>query len=115
MIVFNSAPSGNKLVGVHNRMGMKLASKFNGMLMVKSELSELIKGVFNIKGPANTQKDSMKSHSDCTIESAEVCMLPLGRLQLLSRPRPCSPPNVLIGSHREEGGPCWDVESMLRA
>eukprot|EP00983_Pelagomonas_calceolata_P055346 1144113-Pelagomonas_calceolata.AAC.11 len=56
MIVFNSTPSGNKLVGIHNRMGMKLASKFNGTLMVKSKLFELIKGVFNTTGPANTQK-----------------------------------------------------------
>eukprot|EP00983_Pelagomonas_calceolata_P084082 1156293-Pelagomonas_calceolata.AAC.1 len=36
MIVFNNTPSGNKLVGVHNRVGMKLASKFNDTLMVKS-------------------------------------------------------------------------------
>eukprot|EP00983_Pelagomonas_calceolata_P020310 641034-Pelagomonas_calceolata.AAC.1 len=63
MIVLNSMPSGNKLVGVHNRVGMKLASKFIGALMVKSKLFELIKGVFNKTGPANTQKDSMKSHS----------------------------------------------------
>eukprot|EP00983_Pelagomonas_calceolata_P004499 145920-Pelagomonas_calceolata.AAC.1 len=62
MIVFDSMPGGNKLVGVHNRMGMKLASKSNGMFIVKSKLFELIKGVFNITGPANTQKDSMKSH-----------------------------------------------------
>eukprot|EP00983_Pelagomonas_calceolata_P023959 754313-Pelagomonas_calceolata.AAC.3 len=40
IIAFNSTPSGNKLVGVHNRMGMKLASK-----------------------SCNTQKDSMKRHS----------------------------------------------------
>eukprot|EP00983_Pelagomonas_calceolata_P013331 426001-Pelagomonas_calceolata.AAC.1 len=44
-------------------MGMKLASKFNGTLMVKSKLFKLVKGVLNITGPANTQKDSMKSHS----------------------------------------------------
>eukprot|EP00983_Pelagomonas_calceolata_P076868 1153604-Pelagomonas_calceolata.AAC.1 len=54
-------------------MGMKLASKLNDTLMVKSKLFELIKGVFNITGPANTQKDSMKSHSFCTYEFAEVC------------------------------------------
>eukprot|EP00983_Pelagomonas_calceolata_P036030 1127557-Pelagomonas_calceolata.AAC.1 len=89
MIVFNSTSSGNRLVGVHNRMGMKLASKFNGTLMVK--LFELIinydKGVFNIPGPANAQKDSTKSFSFCTNEFAEVCMLLLCCLQLLSRPR----------------------------
>eukprot|EP00983_Pelagomonas_calceolata_P010008 324737-Pelagomonas_calceolata.AAC.1 len=59
--VINSTPSGNELVGVHNRMGMKLASKFNGTLMVKSKLFELIKGVSNIRGPANTQKESIES------------------------------------------------------
>eukprot|EP00983_Pelagomonas_calceolata_P086415 1156752-Pelagomonas_calceolata.AAC.3 len=30
IIVFNSVPSGNKLVGILNRMGMRFASKFNG-------------------------------------------------------------------------------------
>eukprot|EP00983_Pelagomonas_calceolata_P070290 1150728-Pelagomonas_calceolata.AAC.1 len=44
IIFFNNTPSGYKLVGVHNRMGMKLASKYNGTLMVKSKLFELIKG-----------------------------------------------------------------------
>eukprot|EP00983_Pelagomonas_calceolata_P012475 400182-Pelagomonas_calceolata.AAC.1 len=70
-----STPSGNKLVAVHNRMGMKLASKFNATT-VKSKLFVLVKGVFNITGPANTQKDSMKSHSFCTNKFAGVCMLP---------------------------------------
>eukprot|EP00983_Pelagomonas_calceolata_P042624 1138576-Pelagomonas_calceolata.AAC.1 len=87
MIVFNSTPSGDKLVGIHNRMGMKLASKFNGTLMFKSTFFELVKGVFSITGPANTQKDSMKRHSFCTNDFAGVCMLPLCRLQMLSRPR----------------------------
>eukprot|EP00983_Pelagomonas_calceolata_P100516 1158577-Pelagomonas_calceolata.AAC.3 len=41
-------------------MGMKLASKLNGTLMVKSKLFELLKGVFNIIGLANIQKDRMK-------------------------------------------------------
>eukprot|EP00983_Pelagomonas_calceolata_P038780 1136917-Pelagomonas_calceolata.AAC.5 len=72
MIVFNSTPSGNKLVDVQNRMGMKLASKFNGTLMVKPNLFELTKGVCNTTGPANTQKDSMKGHTFCTTEFAEV-------------------------------------------
>eukprot|EP00983_Pelagomonas_calceolata_P038182 1136701-Pelagomonas_calceolata.AAC.1 len=57
MIVFDSTPSGNKLVGIHNRMGMKFPSKFSGPLMVKSKLFELVKGVFYITGPANTQKE----------------------------------------------------------
>eukprot|EP00983_Pelagomonas_calceolata_P006297 208488-Pelagomonas_calceolata.AAC.2 len=39
-IVFNSTPqaSSNKLVGIRNKMGMKFASKFNGTLVVKSQL-----------------------------------------------------------------------------
>eukprot|EP00983_Pelagomonas_calceolata_P062855 1147466-Pelagomonas_calceolata.AAC.1 len=68
-------------------MGMKLASKFNGTLMVKSQLFKLVKGVLSTTGPTNTQKDDMKSYSFCMNEFAEVCMLPLCRLQLLSRPR----------------------------
>eukprot|EP00983_Pelagomonas_calceolata_P083939 1156258-Pelagomonas_calceolata.AAC.4 len=87
LIVFKSTPSGNKLVSLHDRMGMKFMSKFIGTLMVKPKLFGLIKGVLNITGLANTQKDSMKSHSFCTDEYAEVCMLPLCCLQLLSRPR----------------------------
>eukprot|EP00983_Pelagomonas_calceolata_P056710 1144727-Pelagomonas_calceolata.AAC.3 len=70
MFIFNSTPSGNMLVGVHSRMSMKLAGKLNGMLMVPL-----------------TPEHSMKSHSFCTNEFAEVCMLPLCRFQLLSRPR----------------------------
>eukprot|EP00983_Pelagomonas_calceolata_P083741 1156224-Pelagomonas_calceolata.AAC.2 len=38
IIVFNSTPSGNKLVGIRNKMDMKFASKFNGTLVVKSQL-----------------------------------------------------------------------------
>eukprot|EP00983_Pelagomonas_calceolata_P048173 1140942-Pelagomonas_calceolata.AAC.4 len=56
-------------MGVLNRMGMKLQAR-------KLRAS-----------PANTQKDCMKSHSFYTNEFAEVCMLPLCCLQLLSRPR----------------------------
>eukprot|EP00983_Pelagomonas_calceolata_P066097 1148865-Pelagomonas_calceolata.AAC.3 len=37
VIVFNSTPSGNKLVGVQNRMDMKFASKFSGTLMAYSK------------------------------------------------------------------------------
>eukprot|EP00983_Pelagomonas_calceolata_P034420 1078910-Pelagomonas_calceolata.AAC.2 len=70
--VFNSTLSGNKLVDVHGSMGMKLARSFNGILLVKSKSFELITGVFNLTGHANTQKDSMKSHSFCTNEFAEV-------------------------------------------
>eukprot|EP00983_Pelagomonas_calceolata_P057857 1145246-Pelagomonas_calceolata.AAC.5 len=41
ILVFNSTPSGNKLVGTQNRMGMKFASKFSGALVVKSQLFKL--------------------------------------------------------------------------
>uniref|UniRef100_A0A6S8PPB3 Uncharacterized protein n=1 Tax=Dunaliella tertiolecta TaxID=3047 RepID=A0A6S8PPB3_DUNTE len=87
ILVFNSTPSGNKLVGIHDRMGMKFASKFIGALMVKSQLFKLVKGVLSVAGPTNTQKDGVESHNFCINEFAEVCMLPLCRLQLLSRPR----------------------------
>eukprot|EP00983_Pelagomonas_calceolata_P087567 1156980-Pelagomonas_calceolata.AAC.13 len=40
-LVFNSTPSGNKLVGIHDRMGMKFASKFIGAVVVKSQLFKL--------------------------------------------------------------------------
>eukprot|EP00983_Pelagomonas_calceolata_P073454 1152141-Pelagomonas_calceolata.AAC.1 len=60
IIVFNSTPSDNKLVGIHNRMGMKFASKFIGALVVKSKLFTLIKGVLPIAGPTNTQKDGVE-------------------------------------------------------
>eukprot|EP00983_Pelagomonas_calceolata_P009896 320251-Pelagomonas_calceolata.AAC.1 len=40
-LVFNSTPSGNKLVGMHDRMGIKFASKFIGALVVKSQLFKL--------------------------------------------------------------------------
>eukprot|EP00983_Pelagomonas_calceolata_P047384 1140620-Pelagomonas_calceolata.AAC.13 len=35
IIVFNSTPSGNKLVGIHNRMVIKFVSKSNCTLVVK--------------------------------------------------------------------------------
>eukprot|EP00983_Pelagomonas_calceolata_P069512 1150389-Pelagomonas_calceolata.AAC.1 len=44
ILVFNSTPSGNKLVGIQNRMGMRFASKFIGALVVKSQLLKLVKG-----------------------------------------------------------------------
>eukprot|EP00983_Pelagomonas_calceolata_P088013 1157096-Pelagomonas_calceolata.AAC.11 len=55
------------------KIGMKLASEFNGMLMVKYKLFRPLKGVFNVTGPTNTQKE-------------KVCVLPLCRLRLLFRP-----------------------------
>eukprot|EP00967_Tisochrysis_lutea_P022879 scaffold26104_cov20-Tisochrysis_lutea.AAC.2 len=45
-----------------------------------------VKGMLSITRSTNTQKDGMKSHSSCTKKFAAVCMLPLCRLQLLSRP-----------------------------
>eukprot|EP00983_Pelagomonas_calceolata_P030348 952428-Pelagomonas_calceolata.AAC.1 len=52
---FNSTPSGNKLVGVHNRVGMKFASRFNGTLVVKTQMFELVEGMLSVTGPTNTQ------------------------------------------------------------
>eukprot|EP00983_Pelagomonas_calceolata_P037643 1136440-Pelagomonas_calceolata.AAC.2 len=40
ILVFNSTPSGNKLVGIHDIMGMKFASKFIGALVVDHEILE---------------------------------------------------------------------------
>eukprot|EP00983_Pelagomonas_calceolata_P072963 1151955-Pelagomonas_calceolata.AAC.1 len=48
IFVFNSMPSGNKLVGIHNRMGIKFASKFIGALVVKSQLFKLVKGMLSV-------------------------------------------------------------------
>eukprot|EP00983_Pelagomonas_calceolata_P028237 884144-Pelagomonas_calceolata.AAC.2 len=47
VFVFNSTSSGNKLVGTCNRVGIKFASKFNGMFLVKSQLFKLSKGGLN--------------------------------------------------------------------
>eukprot|EP00983_Pelagomonas_calceolata_P026071 818821-Pelagomonas_calceolata.AAC.1 len=41
ILVFNSTPSGDKPVGIHDRMGTKFASKFIGALVVKSQLFKL--------------------------------------------------------------------------
>eukprot|EP00983_Pelagomonas_calceolata_P009775 316963-Pelagomonas_calceolata.AAC.1 len=40
--------SGNKFVGIHNRLGMQFVSKFKGTLVVKSQLFKLVttRGVF---------------------------------------------------------------------
>eukprot|EP00983_Pelagomonas_calceolata_P013809 442381-Pelagomonas_calceolata.AAC.1 len=40
-------------------MGMKFASKFNGTLVVKTQLFKLVKGMLSVTGPANTQKDDV--------------------------------------------------------
>eukprot|EP00983_Pelagomonas_calceolata_P031744 995761-Pelagomonas_calceolata.AAC.1 len=66
IVVFKSTASVNKLVGVHNRISMQFASNFIGTLVVKSQLSELVKGMLNIKGPTNTQMDGMESYNFCT-------------------------------------------------
>eukprot|EP00983_Pelagomonas_calceolata_P045850 1139895-Pelagomonas_calceolata.AAC.5 len=87
IIVFNSTPRGNKLVGVYNRMGMQFASKSNGTPVVKSQLFKLVQGMLNTAGPTNNQEDGAESHNFSTTEFAEVCMLPLFRLKLLSRYR----------------------------
>eukprot|EP00983_Pelagomonas_calceolata_P115587 1160217-Pelagomonas_calceolata.AAC.6 len=83
----NSTFSGNKLVGILYRMGIKSVSKFNGTLVVKSQLFRLVECMFCVTRSTSTQENGMKSYDFCTNEFAEVCMLPLCRLQLLSRPR----------------------------
>eukprot|EP00983_Pelagomonas_calceolata_P055568 1144208-Pelagomonas_calceolata.AAC.9 len=66
-LVFDSTPSGNKLVSIHNRTGMKFASKFIGVLAAKSQLFKLVKGVLSVAGPTNTQKDSGESRLDLEV------------------------------------------------
>eukprot|EP00983_Pelagomonas_calceolata_P040646 1137708-Pelagomonas_calceolata.AAC.2 len=85
--VINSTPSGNKLVGILYRTGMKSVSKFNGTSVVKSQLFKLVECMFCVTSSTNAQENGVESHNFCTNEFAEVCMLPLYRLQLLSRPR----------------------------
>eukprot|EP00983_Pelagomonas_calceolata_P073264 1152063-Pelagomonas_calceolata.AAC.2 len=52
--------SGNKLVGMHKRMGMKFASKFIATLAVNSQLFKLVEDVLSVAGPTNTQKDGVE-------------------------------------------------------
>eukprot|EP00983_Pelagomonas_calceolata_P047592 1140727-Pelagomonas_calceolata.AAC.2 len=54
VFVLNSTPSGNKSMSILNRMGMQIASKFQGMLLVKAQLFELDQGMLSIAGPTNT-------------------------------------------------------------
>eukprot|EP00983_Pelagomonas_calceolata_P052914 1143067-Pelagomonas_calceolata.AAC.1 len=77
-----------KMRGSRNRTGMKISSKFIGASVVQTKLCKLVQGMISIAGPTNTQKDSVetRSHDLSTNEFAEVCMLSLCRLQLLSRP-----------------------------
>eukprot|EP00983_Pelagomonas_calceolata_P111745 1159813-Pelagomonas_calceolata.AAC.33 len=56
--VFNCTLSDNKFVCINYRMGMKFANKFIGTLVVKSQLFKLVKGVFIITSPTDTQKDA---------------------------------------------------------
>eukprot|EP00983_Pelagomonas_calceolata_P119426 1160604-Pelagomonas_calceolata.AAC.10 len=65
---------------------MEIASKFNGTLMVKSQLFELAKGMLSVTGPNNTQKDGTLRDSFSTYILAKICMLPQCPLQLLPRP-----------------------------
>eukprot|EP00983_Pelagomonas_calceolata_P006229 206673-Pelagomonas_calceolata.AAC.1 len=68
-------------------MSMKSVSKFNGTLVVKSHLFKLVECMFCATRSTNAQENGMKSYNFRTKEFAEVCVLPLCRLQLLSRPR----------------------------
>eukprot|EP00983_Pelagomonas_calceolata_P010082 327780-Pelagomonas_calceolata.AAC.5 len=55
----NSMPSGNKPVGIRNRVGMKFASNFDGTLVVKTQLFKLVKDMLSVTGPTNIQEDGM--------------------------------------------------------
>eukprot|EP00983_Pelagomonas_calceolata_P130511 1161690-Pelagomonas_calceolata.AAC.5 len=57
ILVSNSKPSGNKLVGIHNSMGMKFVSKFIGVLVVKSQFSKL-----DAKSPKITESGAVGGH-----------------------------------------------------
>eukprot|EP00983_Pelagomonas_calceolata_P011241 361459-Pelagomonas_calceolata.AAC.1 len=46
--VINSTPSGNKLVGITYRMGLKSVSKFNGTLVDKSQLFKLVECMLRV-------------------------------------------------------------------
>eukprot|EP00983_Pelagomonas_calceolata_P047845 1140817-Pelagomonas_calceolata.AAC.1 len=61
--VCNGTPSGNKLVGIHNIMGMKFVSKFIGAFVVQSKLFKLVQGMISTAGPTSTQKDGVESHN----------------------------------------------------
>eukprot|EP00983_Pelagomonas_calceolata_P073275 1152069-Pelagomonas_calceolata.AAC.1 len=47
-LVLDSASSGNKFVGILNRMGMKYFSKLDGTLMVQTLYFKLVQGMLNI-------------------------------------------------------------------
>eukprot|EP00983_Pelagomonas_calceolata_P044793 1139457-Pelagomonas_calceolata.AAC.1 len=70
IVIFNSTPSGNKQVGIHNRMGMQFASKLIGTLVVKIQLFKRVKGMCNIGGPTDAQKNGVENHEFCTYEFA---------------------------------------------
>eukprot|EP00983_Pelagomonas_calceolata_P039390 1137165-Pelagomonas_calceolata.AAC.1 len=69
-----------KLVGIHNRMGMKCMSKFDGTLVVKYQVFKLVKGMLSTTGPTNTQKDGPVSSRD--LFSIQL-FAPLVRTQLM--------------------------------
>eukprot|EP00983_Pelagomonas_calceolata_P008015 261283-Pelagomonas_calceolata.AAC.1 len=70
-LVFNNTPCGDKLVGIHNTMGIKFGSKLINALLVKFQILTLVKGVLSVAGPNNTQKNSVESHNFCINEFAE--------------------------------------------
>eukprot|EP00983_Pelagomonas_calceolata_P016109 509788-Pelagomonas_calceolata.AAC.1 len=81
--------SGDKLASILDRMVVKTDLRYERKkerLRLPSPAALIIQGMTSIAGPTNARKYSVESHDFSTNEFAEVCMLPLCRLQLLSRP-----------------------------
>ena len=56
---FKSTPSASKLVGILDRMNMKLKSKLLSPLFIDTQLYKRLKRVWNIDHTTNTQKNSV--------------------------------------------------------
>eukprot|EP00983_Pelagomonas_calceolata_P030155 945179-Pelagomonas_calceolata.AAC.1 len=69
--------------------------------------------MISIAGPTNTQKDGVEGHNFSTNEFAEVCMLPLCRLQCLPPPMPAAvPPAMRNVSRFRLRAQCLKVDSV---
>ena len=56
---FKSTSSASKLVGILDRMDMKLTSKLLSLLIIDAQLFKRLKCVWNIDHTTNTQKNSV--------------------------------------------------------